>query len=86
MAMYLLFKNVANYMSDTLLLSLSKLDPESTMKVLRMVGGLNTNGRLMGRPMPPEDVPEDAPEDSNSPRRLTAHEKSRPVSLHMQPT
>ena len=71
MAMYLLFKNVANYMSDTLLLSLSKLDPENTMKVLRMVGGLNTNGRLMGRPMRPED----APEDSNSPRRLTAHEK-----------
>ena len=80
MAMYLLFKNVANYMSDTLLLSLSKLDPESTMKVLRMVGGLSTNGRLVGRPMPPED----APEDLNSPRRLTADEKSSSVSLHMQ--
>ena len=75
---YVLFK-VTKY-SDTALLSLSKLDPENTMKVLRMVGGLNTNGRLMGRPMRPED----APEDSNSPRRLTAHEKWSSVSLHMQ--
>ena len=36
-----------------------------------MVGGLKTSGRLVSRPMPPED----APEDSNSPRRLTAGEK-----------
>ena len=69
-----------NYTRDTVLLSLLKLDPENTMKVLRMVGGLKTSGRLVSRPMPPED----APEDSNLPRRLAGRKKFTPVSLHMQ--
>ena len=77
---YVLFKNIMNYTLDTVLLSLLKLDPENTMKVLRMVGGLKTSGRLVSRPMPPED----APEDSNLPRRLAGRKKFTPVSLHMQ--
>ena len=77
---YVLFKNIMNYTRDTVLLSLLKLDPENTMKVLRMVGGLKTSGRLVSRPMPPED----APEDSNLPRRLAGRKKFTPVSLHMQ--